>query len=575
MSEARRQRIETLQQRVDAVTQEGRILPEDAALIEELVAELAVYKGELEVQNETLRETMAALEASRARFMRLFQQAPIGYAVLDAGGVIREANAALAALLDLPQDRLQGRHLYRLLSPQSAAAFAFRFHELLDSQNPRSFDGELVASEGTVVPVRFVLSCDQEACPQEEGQVLLAIIDMTLVRRREMELARAVEAAQAADKAKSEFLATMSHELRTPLNGILGMLQLLADSSLEEEQRFYVEQARSASRHLVRLLSDILDFARLDAGRPEPVWERFTLTTDILEPIRGAFHLEAQSKGLELHLEVAPETPSGLVGDAGRLRQILLNLVGNAIKYTPEGKVTVLVEPCRQGLRLWVEDTGVGMGDAFLAHLFEPFRRGAHLTSTSGVGLGMAIVARLVRLLGGSLCVASAPASGTTVVVTVPARPVGEVAPTEAAAVVAPVEPSCTGRVRVLVVEDEDINRFVAVRLLRSRGYDVREAKNGAEALEWLAEECFDVVLMDIQMPVLDGIETTRRIRSSSLPYRDIPILAMTAHSLQEDRERVRAAGMHAHISKPFDIAQVEEAIQEALGWRQVRGDVV
>jgi PAS domain S-box-containing protein len=574
VSEARRQRIEALQARVDALAHEGRISAEDAALVDELVTELAVYKGELEVQNETLRETMAALESSRARFHRLFQYAPIGYAVLDHVGVVHEANLALAAMVDMPQEQLRGRHFSRLLAPETIPAFVLRLQGVTAQGGERSVDAAVVSQEGAATPVRLVLFCDAHACTEETGQVLLAVIDMTLVRRREAELSQALEAAKAADRAKSEFLATMSHELRTPLNGILGMLQLLEETPLAEEQHFYVTQARSASQHLVRLLSDVLEFARLDAGHPTPVVERFAVDADVLAPVRGALGLEATHKGISLRLDVAPGLSPWWRGDGSRLRQILLNLVGNAIKYTSEGEVSVWVEACPRGLRLWVEGTGPGMSDATLERLFDPFCRGEQTQRTSGVGLGMAIVARLLRLMGGSLCVETALGQGTRMVVVVPAQPfVGQM---DAGTLHPPqpvtVGPTCAGRVRVLVVEDDAVNRLVAVRLLRSQNYEVREAVNASEALAWLAEECFDVVLMDVQMPGMDGVETTRRIRETPSPYRHIPIIAMTAHAFAEDRKRFLAAGMDEVLVKPFDIPMVEATITVVLAARAVGG---
>ncbi|BDV01072.1 histidine kinase [Thermodesulfomicrobium sp. WS] len=567
MSEARRQRIDALRLRVESLACDGRISPEDAALVEELVTELAVYKGELEVQNETLRETLAELEASRARFQRLFQYAPIGYAVLDGTGVVCEANIALAALADMPQARICGRHFSRLLAPETVPAFILRLREVMAQGGERSVNAVLVHQDGASTPVRLVLFCDAEACAGENTQVLLAVIDMTLVRRREAELSAALEAAKAADRAKSEFLATMSHELRTPLNGILGMLQLLEGTALSEEQRFYVTQAGGASRHLVRLLSDVLDFARLDTGRPEPVVERFAVREDVLEPVQGTLGLEAAGKGLALRLETAPELAPWWRGDGSRLRQILLNLVGNAIKYTSEGEVSVWVEACPRGLRLWVEDTGPGMSDATLERLFDPFCRGEQTQRTSGVGLGMAIVARLLRLMGGSLCVETALGRGTRMVVVVPGQPfVGQMdAGTPPRPQPVTVGPTCAGRVRVLVVEDDAVNRLVAVRLLRSQNYEVREAVNASEALAWLAEECFDVVLMDVQMPGMDGVEATRRIRESQTPYRHIPIIAMTAHAFAEDRQRFLAAGMDEVLTKPFDISMVQATISAVL----------
>ncbi len=406
-------------------------------------------------------------------------------------------------------------------------------------------------------------------------------LDINETKQNQQALRLAKEAAEAANKTKNEFLANMSHEIRTPLNGILGMLQLLDTTRLDEEQRRYLLAAAQSSKRLTRLLSDILDFSRIEAGMLAVQRAQFAV-----EGLRRAalelFGLTAREKGVALTVDILPGVPRVLVGDEARLLQILFNLIGNALKFTRQGEVRVEVSllpgcmPTDCRLLFSIEDTGIGITDELLANIFEPFTQaeGAYTRRFQGAGLGLAIVRRLIGLLGGSLCVDNS-GPGTLMAVALPfgLPAAGDGPPQDQAdsreeglSLLSP-GTQAGAPLRVLLVEDEEISLLAAEQMLKKSGYAVSPARDGRQAMEALAREDFDLVIMDVQMPVLDGVETTRAIRSSQElgPRSRVPIIAMTAYAMAGDRERFMAAGMDGYTSKPVDMAELGRVIGRVL----------
>ncbi|HHY56358.1 MAG TPA: response regulator [Chloroflexi bacterium] len=400
-------------------------------------------------------------------------------------------------------------------------------------------------------------------------------------QKAEADLLAAKEAAEAASRAKSEFLANMSHEIRTPMNGVLGMLQLVQGTPLTEEQRDFVSTAYSSAEALLHLLNDILDFSKIEAGKLDLDMQPFELRPLIMALVKG-FSVVASGKNIELTTAIDDDVPHVLVGDALRLRQILTNLVGNAIKFTEQGSIGISVQTQAHSdaqitLRFSVADTGVGVAPDKLTSIFDAFVQ-ADTSATrrfGGTGLGLTISARLVVLMGGKIWVESVLGQGSTFyftavfaqapttphsVPTVPASPKDVAISTVNGA------NETTARLRILLAEDNAVNQKLAVRLLTKQGFAVTVANNGREALEALAQAAYDVVLMDVQMPEMDGLEAVRqiRLREQGLPDH-LPVIAMTAHAMQGDRERCLEAGMDDYVSKPVNVDELLRAINAVL----------
>ncbi len=377
------------------------------------------------------------------------------------------------------------------------------------------------------------------------------------VARAEAASERAVAASQravAASRAKSEFLANMSHEIRTPLNGVVGMLQLLAGTPLDDAQRHRVEVAQSSAAALLTLINDILDFSKIEAGKLELDPVPFNLA-DVAESAAAIVAPRAEAKGLTLACHVDPAIARRRIGPADRVRQVLVNLLGNAVKFTGAGSVTLTVSTDADGrLRFAVSDTGIGIPPDRLDRLFKTFSQVDASTTRQygGTGLGLAISKQLAELMGGHVGVASEPGRGSTFWFTAQ-LPVDTAVPVAAPASVAA---AVTAGRRVLVAEDNDVNQMVVGEMLRRLGYAAELVDNGHAAVVASAGGGFDLVLMDCQMPVMDGFEAAAAIRAREADRpgsRRLPVIALTANAIKGDRERCLAAGMDDYLTKPID----------------------
>jgi signal transduction histidine kinase/CheY-like chemotaxis protein len=403
----------------------------------------------------------------------------------------------------------------------------------------------------------------------------LAIAAFVLARQwRGLVTAR--HAAQAATAAKSAFLATMSHEIRTPMNGVIGSVSLLAQSRLSADQKRLVETIDSCGTALLALIDDVLDISRIDAGRVE-LEDRPFDPRALAASAADILALRARDRGIDLHVQVAPEVPAMLHGDGARLRQVVVNLLSNAVKFTDQGAVALRIEVAGERLRLSVQDTGIGIAPDAQANLFDDFTQADATISRrfGGTGLGLAICRRLVIAMGGTIGVDSSPGQGSLFHVTLPLRPAAAVptavepkrttpVPPVASAQPAPPPQAAPAPLRVLVAEDTRVNQEVIRGLLEYRGHHPTVVPDGEEAVLAAQQNRYDLVLMDMQMPRLDGLGATRAIRALPGPASRVRIVALTANSFAHDREACLAAGMDGFMAKPITLERLDAALAEA-----------
>jgi PAS domain S-box-containing protein len=550
-----------------------------------------------------LSARVQAEEALRDReevFRSISAAAQDGIIMIDSDARVTVWNDAAERMFGYSRDEAEGQPLYALILPEDyEPGFMEGF-----GQFRMSGDGPFIGTpqqvlaqrkDGTQIPVELSASAVKIRERWHAVGILRDIterlkVDEALWKAKEEteaandELQRSVQRAnRLADEAavanayKSEFLANMSHEIRTPMNGIIGMTGLLLDTPLAGDQREYAETVRSCADSLLTIINDILDFSKIEAGKLDLETVDFDLAGTIGATI-DVLAMRAQQKGLELSSFVDPAVPTMLCGDPGRLRQVLINLIGNAIKFTERGEVALDVrleaeEPDHAVLRFVVRDTGIGIPPGKVDQLFQPFTQVDASTTRrfGGTGLGLSISRRLAELMGGTIGVESAEGIGSRFWFTArferqPEERVAANAGARSAARPVAVDPQ-RRKSRLLLAEDNITNQKVAIKVLEKMGHRVDAVANGVEAIKALRTMPYDLVFMDVQMPEMDGLEATRRIRDPQTGVRNprIPIVAMTAHAMKGDRERCLEAGMDDYVSKPISPQDVAAAIARRL----------
>ena len=516
-------------------------------------------------------------------FMEAIESLTDGISIFDANGVpILHNSASEKRFPHLYEAFAKGARTYgEALEYNVRAVMPDATQEQVDEQVEKfsAFTGNGETYEQRTADGRYVQITYR---PMSNGRKVAISVDVTELRQREKELKKAQAAAIAASNAKSAFLANMSHEIRTPLNGILGMAQVLEIGNLAAEQREQVQTILDSGRNLMALLNDVLDLSKIEAGKIAIV----KADTDLIHTLRRLHRLwkpKAEEQGLEFYLSLDAELPQVLNFDSVRVRQCVSNLISNAIKFTAKGRVEVFVtaKPLADGqhlVKIRVSDTGVGMDEETTDRLFRPFTQADDSTSRKygGTGLGLSITRSLAELMGGEATVRSEIGRGSEFTFTFVA---GEAAPQhrvvdEGGSLN---EDDSRSRLksqnlRLLLVDDHPINRQVAGLFLRPFNMRIVEATNGKEALAALERETFDMVLLDVHMPVMDGVETIKHIRASNQDWANIPVVALTADAMTGDKERYMAMGMDGYMSKPIaerdlisEIARVRSFSREEL----------
>jgi len=549
-------------------------------------------KGELEYFIATGIDITARHQAeqelvkSETQFRSIWEASREAMCLTGKCGTILKANPAFATMAGRPANSLEGTNIAELYRAQDQDEMRRCYTGHFDSSEAQPcVERELHFLDGRCGA--FEISMTLVQIPGRPLQLLSIFRDVTERKRSAAEIHIAKEAAEAANRdlisanryleetgrlaremaeraealsaAKSEFLANMSHEVRTPLNGILGMTDLALQTELASDQREYLELVKSSAHALMTLVNDILDFSKYEAGKLPLESVEFSLRS-VLQDLLRPLALRASRGGLTFEWHVGEDVPDLLVGDPLRLGQIVQNLVGNAIKFTEAGKIEVrtrteFIEGSKIAVRFAVADTGVGIAPEKHATIFEPFTQadGSTTRKYGGTGLGLSIASGLVELMDGRIWLESKPGEGSTFYFTV------------AFELPAPAPPrqNHKRKMRILVAEDNSVNQRLATRLLEREGHNVEVAGSGKEALDLLGTKEFDLVLMDVQMPDLDGVQATARIREAERGSgRRVPIVAMTAQTTEADRERCLQAGMDAYVTKPVRITELMSKIE-------------
>jgi PAS domain S-box-containing protein len=582
---------------------------------ERLLLSVGANQAAMVLQRQRAQE---ALSASEKRFRGTFENAAVGIGHIDAAGRWLLVNEKFCAIVGYPRVELLQKTFRDITHPDDLAAGVESFAALLRGELASyALEKRYVHRDGSPVWVELFISLQRNAAGQPAYAIAM-IQDISERKRLEGELRQAKDAAEAANRAKDEFLANVSHEIRTPMNAILGMTELALETPLTEDLRQSLKTVKAAADNLLGIINDLLDFSKIEAGKLHLDPADFSLRATLGDTLR-TLAMRAHKKGLELASHVQPDVPDALVGDAGRLRQVLLNLVGNAIKFTEHGEVIVYVEvagsdddkvtrwqgdkvtgqgmppvtlsPCHLvTLSFEVCDTGIGIPKDMHERIFRAFEQEDTSTTRKygGTGLGLTIAARLVALMGGQINVDSAPHRGSTFTFTAQfgrqQHPAGQVSIQPTTERMKEDKKSASGSdssfiphpsslpLRILVAEDNELNAQLLEQLLMRRGHRVRLATDGREALSLAKEGSFDLLLLDVHMPELDGFQVVQAIREHERTAGGhLPVIALTARSREEDRQRCLAAGMDDFLAKPMQAATLWAAIDRATGGRQLR----
>lgn len=484
--------------------------------------------------------------------------------IVDYNGNILYHNNSVKEILGYRASSLVGKNFFSFIPPHLQSSFKKAIKSSTKKRFNKSIEFQFLAKDKTYKYLEF-----NSVNLRQREQIESLILDCRDISQRKKD----AEELMRAQKAKEQFLANISHEIRTPINGIAGMASLLSQNPTKEEQRTYLSAIRSAADNLKVIINDILDLASIESGKLQLEKIGFSLN-DLLHSLIDTYGVQASEKGVKLAFTLAEDANKVFIGDPVRLNQILINLIGNAIKFTHTGSihVSVKVDKVKEGickLRFDITDTGIGIPEAKLQTIFESFSQAdASVTRKyGGTGLGLTIVKQLIELQKGNIRVTSEENKGSTFSFTISYK-LGTTEFFDESKLYKPKHNTQIKNASVLLVEDNDINRLYAGSILKMWGCHFETAENGVVALEKVRNNSFDVILMDIQMPVMDGFETTKAIRNGDPKKSKIPIIALTANATQKDFEKCIAMGMNDCITKPFTQDDLFKTLTKYLGKR-------
>ncbi|MBF0477160.1 MAG: response regulator, partial [Deltaproteobacteria bacterium] len=535
---------------------------------------------ELEIQNQELRRAQLELEESKDKYFSLYDLAPVGYLTFGQNGLISEANLSCAEMFGLARRYLIGSSLYRFVDPGFKDTLLRHLKKTRESSTKLTCELKLSKNQGAALWVQMESLADHD----QDGNLTsfrIVLVDITGpkkieqdLQQKEKDITLAKNAAEAANRAKSTFLANMSHEIRTPLNGIVACTDLLKSTPITPEQSSFLDMMGISADALMNIITDVLDLSQIEAGKMSFEKENFDLH-ELIHNVCRAFGPAADGKSIQLTYAVSSRVPTLLYGDSNNLRQILTNLIGNAIKFTPTGAVKIDIEsPAndkdKYQLHVRVRDTGIGIPKEKIYSIFEPFEQAdSSMTKEyGGTGLGLAISKHMVEAMGGEIWAANnSPDPGSTfhVMFWMDRGTRAEEILEPEHSMAAPPLPDMTGGkcLDILLVEDNEINQLTGKSLLEKLGHQVDIAEDGQKALDKFMAKKYDLILMDVQLPKMNGLEVTAIIREKEKAIgRYTPIIALTAYAVREDRMRCLSAGMDGYLSKPINFNALNNLIK-------------